>query len=198
MLGKLPLASGGPLETGQMFFRLISFKFRADGTWYYKKNENEEEFCTVVPLVDGSFAQINHLGVHESTKMLGSMTCPSRCNKGAIKYMLTKSRAWRDTIKAGKLSRRYVWFMMKKQFCPRVAYGLCTILALYKVLLECLIGTYCKIHLQGGVRQLARRGIQQLEVGFYGVGCPHPAIECFIAQLNKLPMHYQNQSCLGL
>jgi hypothetical protein len=57
---------------------------------------------------------------------------------------------------------------------------------------------YCKIHPQGGIRGLARRGIRQLDLGFYGVGCPHPAIECLIAQLNKLLMHYVNQSCLGL
>ena len=50
------------------------------------------------------------------------MTCPSGCNKGAIKYILTKSRAWRDMIKAGKLSRCYIWFMMEKQvwLWPRV------------------------------------------------------------------------------
>jgi hypothetical protein len=55
--------------------------------------------------------------------------------------MLTKSRAWRDMIKTRELSRSYVWFMMEKQFWPRVAYGLCTVLALYKVLLECLMST---------------------------------------------------------
>jgi hypothetical protein len=103
------------------FFHLISFKLRADGNWAYGDNELDEDFCMIVPLKDGSFALINHLGTHESTKLLGSMTCPSGCNKEAIKYMLTKSRAWRDMIKIGKLSRRYVWFMMKKQFWPRVS-----------------------------------------------------------------------------
>jgi hypothetical protein len=112
-----------------MFFHLVSLKFRTDGTWHYEENEKEEEFCAVVPLADGSFVQINHLGVHESTKMLGSMTCQTGCNKGAIKYMLTNSRAWRDTINAGKLSRCYVWIMMKKQFWPRVAYGFCAVSA---------------------------------------------------------------------
>jgi len=33
---------------------------------------------------------------------------------------------------------------------------------------------------------------------FYGVGCPHPAIECLVAQLNKLIMHYGSPSCLGI
>jgi hypothetical protein len=186
------------LKLAKSFFHLISFKFKTDGTWHYKENEKEEEFCAVVPLADGSFAQINHLGIHEPTKMLGSMTCPSGCNKEAIKYMLTKMRAWRDTIKAGKVSRHYIWFMMEKQFWPRVAFRLCAVLALYKVLSESLMSTYCEIHPQGEIRQSTRRGIRQLGIGFYGVGCPHPAIECFIAQLNKMLMHYGNQSCLGL
>ena len=34
--------------------------------------------------------------------------------------------------------------------------------------------------------------------GFYGVGCPHPAIECLTTQLNKLIMHYGSQPGLGL
>jgi hypothetical protein len=195
---KVLLASGEALKPAKCFFHLISFKFRTDGIWHYEENEKEEEICAVVPLADGSFAQINHLGIHESAKMLSSMTCPSRCNKGAIEYMLTKSRAWRDTITAGKLSRRYVWFMMEKQFWLRVAYGLCAVLALYKVTLECLMSTYCKIHPQGRIQRSARRGIRQLGINFYGVGCPHPAIKCFIAQLNKMLMHYGNQSCLGL
>ena len=76
----------------------------------------------VVPLADGNFAHINHLGIHESTKTLG-MTCPLGCNKGSIKYMLTKSTDWWDMIQVEKLSRRYVWFMMAKQFWPWVSFA---------------------------------------------------------------------------
>ncbi len=151
-----------------------------------------------VPLSDGGFAYIEHLGVHEATKTLGAMTCPSGCNKGVIKYMLDKSIAWRDMIHVGKLSKQYVWFMLEKQFALRVFYGLCANSALYNELAECLMSVYCKIHPQAGIRRSARRGICQLDLGFYGVGCPYPAIECLIAQLNKLLMHYRNHSCLGL
>ena len=126
------------------------------------------------------------------------MTRPSRCNKRLIRYMLGKGKAWQDMIQAGKLSRRHIWFMLEKQFAPRVFYGLCTISALYKELAECLMGIYYKIHPQGGICRTARRGICRLDRGFYGVSCPHPAIECLVAQLNKLLMHYGNQSCLGL
>jgi hypothetical protein len=87
-----------------------------------QKNEENEEFCVVVPLADGSFAQIKHLGVNEPTKALGSMMCPSGCNKEAIKYMQTKATDWKDMVAAGKLSQRNIWFMMDKQFWPRVSY----------------------------------------------------------------------------
>ena len=37
-----------------------------------------------------------------------------------------------------------------------------------------------------------------MHLGFYGLGCPHPAIECFIAQINKLLMHLGTKSSLGI
>ncbi len=185
-------------KPAKCFYHLISFKFKEDGTWSYKSNEKDEEFCVVAPLADGGLVDIEQLGVHEATKMLGAMTCPLGCNKGAIKYMLDKRSAWQDMILVEKLSRRFVWFMLEKQFAPRVFCGLCAISASYNELAEFLMGMYIKIHPQGGIRWSARRGIRQLDRGFYGVGCPHPAIECLIAQLNKLLMHYRNQSCLGL
>ncbi len=83
--GKLLLALGGALKPAKCFCHLISFKFKEDGTWSYKSNKKDEEFCVVVPLADGSLAGIEHLSVHEATKMLGAMTCPLGCNKGAIK-----------------------------------------------------------------------------------------------------------------
>jgi hypothetical protein len=36
-----------------------------------------------------------------------------------------------------------------------------------------------------------------MHLGFYGVGCPHPAIKCFIAQINKLLMLLSTASSLG-
>ncbi len=70
--------------------------------------------------------------------------------------------------------------------------------ALHKELSECLLKIYYKVHPRGGIRRTARRGTRQLEAGFYGVGCPHLAVGCLIAQLNKLTMHYGSHSCLGL
>ncbi len=113
---KLLLAPGGALKPSKCFYHLISFRFKADGTWAYEDNVGNDEYQAVVPLANGSFAPIEHLSVDELAKTLGSMTCPSGYNKGAIKYMTQKASDWKDMIQVGKLSRRYVWFMMEKQF----------------------------------------------------------------------------------
>ncbi len=72
-------------------------------------------------------------------------------------------------IKAGKLSRRNVWLMLDKQFWPQLSYGLCAVTASYQELMECLMKIYFKIHPQGGIRRMARRGTRQLAAGFYRV-----------------------------
>ena len=59
------------------------------------------------------------------------MTCPTGCSKGSIAYMQTKGMAWKDMIKAGKLSTRNVWFMLDKQFWPQISYGLCAVTTSY-------------------------------------------------------------------
>ncbi len=124
------------------------------------------------------------------------MTCPSRSSKGSIEYMQKKGTAWKDMIKVGKLSRRNVWFMKDKQFWPRIFFGLCAVPATFHELSECLMMVYYMIHPQGGIRRTARRGTRQLAAGFYGIGCLHPGIECLVAQLNKLIMHYGRPSCV--
>jgi hypothetical protein len=98
--------------------------------------------------------------------------------------MQTKGIAWKDIIKVGKLSRWNVWFMLEKQFWPRISFGLCAVTASYQELSECLMKIYYEIHPQSGIRRTARRGTRQLAAGFCGVGCPCPAIKCLIAQLN--------------
>jgi hypothetical protein len=39
---------------------------------------------------------------------------------------------------------------------------------------------------------------RQLDIGFYGIGCPHPGVECLVAQIFKLLVHYDCQSGLGI
>jgi hypothetical protein len=40
--------------------------------------------------------------------------------------------------------------------------------------------------------------LRQLDRGFYGIGCPHPGVECLIGQITKLLVHYWCKSGLGI
>ena len=159
--GKLLIASGGALKPIKCFYYIISFIWNADGSWKYASNEIDDdgeenmEHRITIPLSDGSTSEIKHLGMFEATKTLGSMTCPSGCNKAAILAMQEKSGLWATTVKEGKLSRRNIWFMMEVQFWPRVAYGLCSVTASFDVLEECLMKPYLQIQQQGGIRKSA-------------------------------------------
>ena len=78
---------------GKCFFHLTSFTWKEDGSWFYANNEEDEEFQAKIPLADGSFGDIQHLGINEPTKTLGSMICPSGSSKGSIEYMQQKGTA---------------------------------------------------------------------------------------------------------
>jgi hypothetical protein len=38
---------------------------------------------------------------------------------------------------------------------------------------------------------------RQVDAGFYGIGCPHPAVECLVSQLNHLLRHYGCATAVG-
>ena len=45
---------------------------------------------------------------------------------------------------------------------------------------------------------MAPRELRQMSKGFYGAGCPHPGVECFMQQIQKLQAHSGCDSNLGL
>jgi hypothetical protein len=49
-----------------------------------------------------------------------------------------------------------------------------------------------------GICRSVSRDIRQIDRGFYGIGFPHPSVECFVVQINKLLMHYGSSSSLGI
>ncbi len=136
--GKLLLATGGALKPCKCFYYLISFEWREDGLWGYAKNETNQEYQIRVPLADGSMAEIEQYGVNVPSKTLGSITCPTGSGEGAILAMQEKSLTWEATVREGKMSRRNVWFMMRVQFWPRIAYGLCNNMSTVDILSECV------------------------------------------------------------
>ena len=91
-----------------------------------------------MPMPDGSSVTIEHVAVGKSKETLGVHTCPSGENKGELKSIQDKAQGWVDKATNGKLKRRSVWFLLEKQFWPKVRYGLCGITASFAQLKDCL------------------------------------------------------------
>jgi hypothetical protein len=123
--GQLLIATGGALKPVKCSYYLILFRCKKDVTWAYKDNTEDEDLRIDVPMVDGSKAQIKQLPVSKAIKTLGSMTCPSGCNKAALERMQQQGQDWVDRVISGKVSRRNIWKMLDCQFWPRLGYAIC-------------------------------------------------------------------------
>ena len=55
-----------------------------------------------------------------------------------------------------------------------------------------------KCYLLGFCVRLVPRELRQTSKGFYGAGCPHPVVECFMQKIQKLQAHYGCDANLGL
>ena len=149
---------------------------------------------------DGNIVPIDHLPLDESKETLGVWTCPagrakprSRLDKdpdSQIEAMQDKAQKWIDDASKGYLSRRDVWFLMDHQLWLKVGYGLCSVIAPWWDLDGCLKGKWWQIVPRGGLVRSAPSRIRDMSLGFYGTGCPHVGVECLIAQVGKLLVHY--------
>jgi hypothetical protein len=152
----------------------------------------------MVLIEDGSLAAIKHLPVTTPTKTLGQMTTLTGSSNGAIVQMNKKAQGWIDQAKSSKLHKQNLWFLLDKQFWPRVAFGISSIIAPFEVLEECLMKKYFELLSICGICKSVSRDIRQMDRGFYGIGFPHPGMECLVAQINKLLTHYGSSLGLGL
>ncbi len=189
---------GGALKLEKCSYYLISFKWKANGTWHYDQNELNLHFTLGMPMADGSLEEIEYLPISKAIKTLGSMTCPLGSSVSAIKRMKTLGQEWVDRVLASSLSCRNVWFMVDCQFWPRVGYGICNNIASWDKLEKSMQRVYWQLIARGGVQRSAPVALRQLDRGFYGIGCPHPGVECLIGQITKLLVHYGCKSGLGI
>eukprot|EP00956_Cyclotella_meneghiniana_P008124 scaffold10809_cov23-Cyclotella_meneghiniana.AAC.3 len=143
--GELLIATGGAYKPPKCFYHLISFEWDRKGQWSYASNHDKEEYQLVVPMPDGSEAEIVHLPVTESRETLGVWSAPVGTAEGAMTRIKTKAQEWIDRAKEGKLRRRDVWFMLDCQFWLRVGYGLCCNMAPYSELENGLRKQYCEL-----------------------------------------------------
>ena len=112
--------------------------------------------------------------------------------------MQDKSQGWVDKAKNGKLKRISVWFLLEKQFWPKVRYGLCGNTDSFSQLEVCLQRQYWHIMPLGGIIRSVSKAIRQVDKGLYGASCPHLVVESLVEQLNKLLMHYVCKTSVGI
>ena len=195
--GELLIASGGTLNPEKCFAYLISYGWNAQGKWKYLPNEEDDEFRFTVPQPGDTSAEIRHLGVDHAEETLGVYSCPSGNQSASIKKMQDKANEWLGRAKDSHLGRRDIWFLVERQLWMGLKYGLCCNSAPWKTIENCLKKQWHQLIPMGGVIRSAPVPLRQLDAGFYGIGCPHVGVECFIEQLNKLLMHYGCPSSLG-
>ena len=157
------IATGGALKPSKCFYHLISFSWKPDGTWKYDQNKKNPALSIMVPLADRSNTPIDHLAVTKPSKTLRFMTCPMGCSDGALTQMVEKVQGWIDRARSGKLHKRKLWFLLEKQFWPKVSFGISSITTPFEVLDECLVKTYFNILSISGVRQSVSRDLHQLD-----------------------------------
>jgi hypothetical protein len=121
--------------------------------------------------------------VDDAQKTLGVVTCPSGNSKGCLLQMKKKTQKWLDSLTAGRLHHRMMWFSVDRQLWPLVKYSLCCSMATLPELETILLPFYRKMLPLSGIVHKANPGIQQLDRGFYGAGLPHPGIEATVSNL---------------
>ncbi len=94
--GCLLIATGGALKPGKCSYYLISFKWKADGTWIYENNVIRPDLAIGVPLADGNLVEIKHLPVSSVVKTLGSMTSPTGSSATVLGQMQHQGQEWVD------------------------------------------------------------------------------------------------------
>jgi hypothetical protein len=195
--GNLLIATGGSLKPAKCFYHLISFAWNQKGQWSYSKNEDEDCLGIVIPQPDDTVVPITHLGVNDASKTLGSMTCPSGDTRAALARIQDKAQEWIDKVKNAGLSRRNMWFLLEHQFLPKVVFGCSTIAAPFDEISTALHRQYFQLLPFGGIRRSVRKEVRYLGKSFFGSGCPHLGVECFVGQMEKLLTHYGSQTVVG-
>ncbi len=150
-----------------------------------------------IPLPDGSLVPMRHCGVNEAHKTLVTMTCLLGSHEAPIAYMKEKAQGWVDLAISANLPCRNLWFPANWQFGSKVFFGIGLNSALYSVLAECLMKQHYALVPLGGVRWSANQMVWQLNSGFFGVGCPHLAIECLASQTMKVLPNYGCETAVG-
>ena len=176
------MAAGGAFKPEKCFAHTISYGWRPNGDWFYEPNETLAEFALSVPLPGGRREAVEHASAQSTKETLGVFSCPAGAATASLQALRDKASEWVARAQEGHPSRHDVWFLLDCQLGPGLRYGLESNLASWKQLSDCLDRQWWQILPLGGVVCTAPATVRQLDLGFYGVGCPHPGIECLEAQ----------------
>ncbi len=113
--GRLLIATGRTLKPEKCFYHLIDFTWTQKGGWQYITHHEDEGTALFVPLPDGTMAPVSHLAVDNAQKTLSVTTCPSRNSAGSLHQMKGKAKKWFDSLMAGRLHCRMMWFSADRQ-----------------------------------------------------------------------------------
>ncbi len=108
--GKLLIATGGSLKPDKCFFHLLDFAWSAKGGWQYIAHHEDRRAVITVPMPDGTVAPITHKAVDDAQKTLGVVTWQSGSSNGSLLQMKEKTQKWLDSLTAGHLHQRMMWF----------------------------------------------------------------------------------------
>ncbi len=112
--------------------------------------------------------------------------------------MQQKAQGWLAKASTSKLNKCNLSFLLDKQFWPGVSFGISSVCAPFAILKDCFMRVYYDLLPLCGICWSVKHELRQLDWGFFGVGLPHPGVECFIGQLNKLLIHYGSSLGLGV
>ncbi len=128
--GKLLIATGGSLKPDKCFFHLMDFAWTKKGGWQYVAHHEDITAAVTISMPDRTMASITHQAVDNAQMTLGVVTCPSGNSTGSLLQIKDKAQKWLDSLSAGCLHRRMMWFNVDRQLWPSVKYGLCCIMAI--------------------------------------------------------------------
>jgi hypothetical protein len=123
-----------------MLLSSFGFAWSAKGGWQYIAHHEDRRAVITIPMPDGTAVPITHKAVDDAQKTLGVVTCPSRSSYGSLLQMKEKTQKWLDSLTAGQLHRRMMWFSVDRQLWPLVKYGLCCSMATLPELETALLG----------------------------------------------------------
>ena len=78
-----------------------------------------------------------------------------------------------------------------------MGFGICTIAADFDTISRALHSQYYQLLALGGICRSVREEVQYLGKVFFGSGCPHMGVECFVGQLEKLLTHHGCKTVVG-